>query len=541
MLESPNINSNPFQISPENDLPNLVCDYCHNLVLQFYGYFETVNANQDELRKVAANVQKEEVFAVPLEQATDMCPLEMEVDSEEDDVPLDSLVEVPKSPEVVEPPPIPPESLELPDRPSETFITKTDQNLTKVYTKQQLLTLSYTELTNLPLNFTCSLLCPLCPEPNKFQVKSLVQKHIFMVHMKDASPSQKLRKTALYTRSLESQCNLCHSRSLKEGRQGYQDHKFVHYNIKPYKCAICPFVIHTKQNLRHHIGRHVDRVKRRGCLYCTRNFSSEFYRNQHIRQSHLEKLVECLLCGQKLIGSKVAKDHLRKHEEEEKTLTIECNRCMGGIRFPDVRVLKMHKNQHAREDKSRKKLACHLCERKFHKENALKVHLEYHRAGKISACLICGKSETNFTNRKLSKHAQDHLRQKFTYKCDKCDLEFRNRVYLVNHKRSVHERNDQTCDRCGKLVVGYMMKRHLQQCKAGDLPCTHCSKVFKKESERRKHNREVHVGIRCFRCNKQFERISLLALHQKYDPEHNKGKKTVNRKKDQTKDLVTFK
>lgn len=490
--------------------------------------------------KLTKNLHEEKVFALPIE-SVEVSPgiplLEMEIDNETlDNEETIDILEDELSKQSLSPKPS--ESSALPEIPKEqkeietnAKIMKKDQKLVKIYTQQELQNLNYFELKKLPINFTCSLLCPLCPEPKRFKIKSLVQKHIFVVHLKDAPAAKKLTQTDFYTRNLESQCDLCFQRKLYKDRLEYHDHKFVHYNIKPYKCDTCTFSTHSRHALRIHIRSRISRLKHLGCLYCIRNFSSHLKRNQHIRETHPEKLIECALCGQKLIGKKLAKDHFRKHEEE-KNLKLECERCIGGIRFPDMRVLELHIKQHEREDKLRKGISCNLCERKFHKENTFKVHLEYHAAGKISACPICGKSETIFTKRTLSKHARDHLRQKSeTYQCDKCDLKFRNRVYLVNHYRSVHDRNEQSCYKCGKMVVGYVMKRHLQLCNAGDLPCMHCTMVFKKESERRRHNRDVHVGIRCFRCNKQFDKPCLLLLHQKYDPDHNKNKKKLNRKK----------
>ncbi|XP_063697951.1 uncharacterized protein LOC134828887 [Culicoides brevitarsis] len=53
-------------ISPKNGLSTLICDYCHKTVQNFIGFYENVNANQDELMKMLPEIPNEEVFAEPI-------------------------------------------------------------------------------------------------------------------------------------------------------------------------------------------------------------------------------------------------------------------------------------------------------------------------------------------------------------------------------------------------------------------------------------------------------------------------------------------
>lgn len=485
---------NNFQISSENGLPNLVCDYCHNLILQFYGYFETVNANQDELMTMMVNVEKEKIFAVPivkLEQKPDSFSLgnNTNVHSDDDDrgwfdhdelmnSPVEEHGEQPSSPEI----------LELPQRPYQR------REVLKVeYSKEELSKLNYFELKNLPINFAYSYLCPLCPETNRFRIRTDLTSHILKTHDTHLPKSERVIKAQTEARNVEPQCDVCYKIISKSKHNLiYQDHKFVHYGINPYKCELCKFTAPRKDIIRQHIMKHKAQMRRQGCYYCPRNFLSNDLRNKHIRERHLDKLISCDLCGETLLAKHLAEDHFREHQNN--SLMLECERCIGGIRLPDERVLALHKKQHEREGKYRKGLACHLCERTFKSEHAFKAHLGYHADGKISACPVCGKSITIY-DRTVSSHALSHLKKKpKTLKCNICDSEFRDRNSLAHHFRSVHERKEQSCYKCGKMIAKYLMKTHLKRCTAGDIRCTHCPMIFAKESERTKHTNAFHIG-----------------------------------------------
>lgn len=493
-----------FQISSKNGLSNLVCDYCYNLIQQFYEYFEKVNANQNELMKMVDPVVKEEVFAFPFEETS---VVNMKIDEDDDETewfdnedPINSPSSKSLEPKII--------------ISSSKTIKKAKKTPQIKLSKKDVSALNFFELNKLPFNFTCSYRCSLCPpalpknEPNKFKTKPLLKTHILSTHSMDQEQAKS------HLKNLHPQCDIC-NKSIKVR----QDHKFVHYNIKPYKCALCNHSAHTKEILRCHLLKHENQVRKQGCFYCPKDFPSSFLRNQHISESHPNNIITCDLCGEILYGKKFAKVHFREHRN--RSMLFECERCVGGVRFPNKEVLALHRNQHKREDQSRKKLACSFCERKFNNGNALQVHLRLHANGRIIPCDICGKSVGSDLNQKIKEHIKTHLVKQKSHKCDICEANFPSRQFLFHHHRKMHDPKEQSCYRCGKMLPEYFMKLHLFYCKGDvDIRCFHCPMLFKKESERLSHTQLFHLGFNCRRCNMQFQNKSQLKKHQKRDETH---------------------
>lgn len=503
-------------------MSNLVCDYCHNLILQFYGYFETVNANQNELLKMMVTVQEEEVFAIPIECVLEKTEVDKEIIKAEnagghsdDDTGWfdnDGLLD---STEI--------KSSEPPIKLAE--IKKSSKKKEIVFSKEELLNMNYCELKNLPLNFTCSYLCPLCPDTTqRFRIRSLVRPHIIKKHLAHLNCKIRSKEAQSLVENLDAVCDIC-NKSLPSNKitQYHNEHKFIHYDIKPYKCELCTFSADSKNTIRRHIQRHEARIKRYGCFYCKKNFASGGIRNSHIREKHSHKMIKCDLCNEMMVDKRTAKIHFMEHQTN--SLMLECERCPGGIKFPDEQVLALHKTQHERADQMKKPLACHLCERSFMSEKLYKAHLEYHVEGVLSACHICGKTVVLDTRRKMSHHAKTHMKKPEILKCGECGEEFSKRMMLARHISKIHNRREQSCYRCGKMIAAYLMKRHLNNCSFGEIRCAHCPMIFVKESARMKHTSMVHLGYKCKRCNIPFENSSQLEFHRRYDQNHGKAKR----------------
>uniref|UniRef100_A0A336MVL8 CSON004812 protein n=1 Tax=Culicoides sonorensis TaxID=179676 RepID=A0A336MVL8_CULSO len=501
-----------IHISNKNGLSNLVCDYCHNLILQFYGYFLTVNANQDELLKKLqqVNVEEKEIEKDEIKPELVQMEIKMSPDDNESEIELEFEEDTFMENE---------ENISDDDQQQEVI-----KNVAKSKIElKNLDSLNYFEIMQLPFNFTWSFQCPMCTKRAKDPTE--IKSHIISSHLKNLSVKARKIEAKRLTEKLTPSCEDCGRKCLKKPKNR-EEHKYIHYKIKPYKCDLCDkYATAHKEILRKHMQGHLRLYRRHGCFYCDADFASDNKRNNHIHENHADKLITCDKCGLILLGRKEAKDHLKQHmkQNESNNLMLECDRCIGGIRFPNEHVLAMHKEQHTREDNynARKKLNCHLCERRFNSENVFKGHIRYHMENKLRACTICGKTVSKDIGRKISHHAQTHLREDRTYKCEKCDEVFTTRQFLFHHIRKVHETKEISCYRCGKMIDEYLMKRHLNSCLGiKGYRCMKCPMVFEKQSERQKHNRAVHVGYRCKKCNIQFENESQLNHHQRYGPRH---------------------
>ncbi|XP_063708696.1 zinc finger protein 845-like [Culicoides brevitarsis] len=448
-----------IEISLENCLSTYVCRNCHDLILNFYEYYEAVNANQEILKNLS---QQEAPSAGIFDDSLLETFFEGIIDLPEENVDSTWIFN------------------DIPEK-------KTEEN--------QLARLNFYELNELPLNYTMSYRCQICPakENSKFSSKSKLKSHFVSVH------SMEKTKAESDVDHLHPQCDICDK--LIKVRH---DHKFIHYNIRPYKCDLCGFATHTKEILKRHLQKHVSSSSSERCFHCKMDFSSISDRNEHIKTVHPSALSICDQCGEILYDKKSAETHKRHHQNTSKQFL--CKRCPDGVRFPSEKVLLLHQKQHSAQDKSRKRLSCHLCERKFNDNAVFDTHLRYHAAGRIVPCEICGKSIADHENGSTSRHMKTHTDKVQSVKCEFCDEKFPNRQFLFHHRRKVHDPREQKCFHCGKIVPQHFMKQHLFYCKGEEpIKCLHCPMTFEKESERGLHTSKFHLGFNCRRCNMQFE------------------------------------
>lgn len=485
-----------------------MCDYCHNLVLQFYGYFVKVNANQEELMKLCDTMETtkeydvKEVLTVEIDP-----PFKDEPDSASDAEWFnDCLPE--ESPEVEEKPeanvkqgviPLPPMNL---------------SNLT------------YLELLDLPRNFKYSHRCVKCKESaGTFPTRLELRRHYCKVHSKGMRKFDRESKVRRLMKKRNLCCDICNKNLGSTVSHIFEDHKFFHYELRPYVCGIegCSHTTFSKATLRTHINFHLG-DRRYGCSYCPdRSFTTEEARETHIIQAHPDKILDCRECGRIWTKPWDIKSHFKHHKS-----VLECERCPGGIKFEDERLLNLHKERHVIEDKYPKKFRCRMCERTFNSEGGYKTHLKNHdptSPNTLFPCKICGKTVTRLKYENVSSHERLHMTRDGTFECAQCDQVFDKKPKLKAHVRKEHPSKETPCHRCGKLLFEHLLTRHVNTCVGGDKQCAHCPLTFPNKHERYKHTQLVHIGYNCRKCNLKFSNKTEFNRHYKRDPAHKRIRK----------------
>lgn len=134
-------------------------------------------------------------------------------------------------------------------------------------------------------------------------------------------------------------------------------------------------------------------------------------------------------------------------------------------------------------------LICVVCNRKFDREFAFKIHLKSHES-------------------------------KRPFRCDNCDMTFKYKSTLVRHVHVIHNNiRPYKCKYCDKTFASFgSMKLHLRK-HTGERPytCDICSKSFshKRNMERHKLRHNKAKQLVCEICQKQFRRESLLKYHMR--------------------------
>ena len=144
------------------------------------------------------------------------------------------------------------------------------------------------------------------------------------------------------------------------------------------------------------------------------------------------------------------------------------------------------------------------------------IHSSTERNGSQRICDVCGKEC------KSNKAMCDHLRiHKKKYVCYVCNARFGQRYKLQRHIAS-HNQSKEQCPKCSKLFM--QLKEHMKRCKGTSaeavegkpiFTCTTCNKSFKEKRYLNQHNKNVHEHIfyECQHCKASFRHRSSRLFH----------------------------
>ena len=242
-----------------------------------------------------------------------------------------------------------------------------------------------------------------------------------------------------------------------------------------------------------------------------------------------EKLISCRKCqgtfskDKQISGIKLMKKHMKDHgltfdndKDDIKLMDFENNEMNAqpkkdGIElfkykcdickfahFDEESLLKIHvRVNHTEYNKENK---CYVCAKIFPSKGGLTRHI-YKVHEKIGQnCDYCGKAYIQ--SEALKVHISNvHKLGPKEHECELCQKSYRTLTQLNSHKR-VHIEEEQTCDKCGKVVKS---QRHLYihlKIHTGIKPhrCDLCQKQFIKKNTLTLHIQKVHEKRRDFLC-----------------------------------------
>ena len=162
--------------------------------------------------------------------------------------------------------------------------------------------------------------------------------------------------------------------------------------------------------------------------------------------------------------------------------------------------------------------SCEICDAKFHLNEKLKEHVQFHDAPKISfICETCGKEYTRKTE--LNEHSKIHFGEP-QFSCDICDKTFytkKNYLGLLNIHNKTYECNE--CKKCFDSVRN--LQRH-EKAHQGikDFQCEICAKPYTSTRSLLQHMEIKHQithgkkqTFGCDHCTKSFTRNEFLQRH----------------------------
>ena len=176
-----------------------------------------------------------------------------------------------------------------------------------------------------------------------------------------------------------------------------------------------------------------------------------------------------------------------------------------------------------------KNCPCPLCDKLFRNNRDLRSHFVTHTGEKPFPCNFDGCEKRFAREGDLKRHKRIHTDAR-PYECEICDMAFKRKDHLNNHKNVHLPPHDQAarqarlkrypCPLCNKLFRNNRDLRSHFVTHTGEkaFPCNFdgCEKRFGREKDLKRH-KLIHTGSRphkCEICNKTFTRKYLLKKHK---------------------------
>lgn len=221
---------------------------------------------------------------------------------------------------------------------------------------------------------------------------------------------------------------------------------------------------------------------------------------------------ECFICHKKLASCFVVKRHMKTHRHND----LKCKNC--NTKFRTSRYYERHHcMSHPNRSKFVSQMAitdapvgkvriyeCAACKRICRDRRQLQNHMTKHKQSPC-LCLICGKLFSG--DRTLSRHMKLHDASDETHNCTECGRKFKQRRYLLDHNRKVHNLyadGEANCDICNQQFQNkrllYIHKQTHPYVEKRNFPCTLCNHAAKCAYDLRRHIETHNLENRSFEC-----------------------------------------
>lgn len=296
----------------------------------------------------------------------------------------------------------------------------------------------------------------------------------------------------------------------------------VHGVGEEHSCVECHRVFYSSSDLQNHIIS----IHRRQCYICFKTFTHFSRLHQHMKEVHVHRTFQCMICRKKFKREKVLKDHMKTHSKP-----FHCKHC--GLRFSLERSLKSHESIHdvdctdnilltadyhpekkiLRKVIEEDKYDCEYCMSYFRNEESLIQHeIKMHPKEGGFFCNYC--HQQFLTERIMKEHLHEVHEVGEIFTCEICRRIFFSSLARERHISFVHNKK---CPTCGKefLKIG-RLNAHIKEVHIDAMfECSVCKKRFKREKHLKEHSNTHTKPFECFKCNARYSSKKTLDNHSK--------------------------
>ena len=301
----------------------------------------------------------------------------------------------------------------------------------------------------------------------------------------------------------------------------------------PWQCYFCGKIVFKKENMKNHIidthsklviGDMYGSKREYQCCDCLRMFENPKDINVHIcgilpsnwLQSTIQK---CPECSKDFESNQLFDHYISDHKVQDKFTCPKSTKGICGSKRKHIKDFvgstRAELSDHIRKWHT---YDCKLCYQTFSKSKALQNHKSTCVASieDTCHCFFCG--EAFQTDTELEKHLQTHSskseRQKFELRCCWCDFVTTTSWLLEQHKKQVHSKYCEICDKDSSNPCSHLLMRKYEKKFMCELCDYRCSTIQSLQV----HKERLHEKVRsvfCDQCGKGFYREFELKHHIK--------------------------
>lgn len=303
-------------------------------------------------------------------------------------------------------------------------------------------------------------------------------------------------------------CDMCHK--MFATRNSLWVHKkTIHRDKWDLLCSQCGYGTNSKEMFEEHLQKAGENHAGFKCDACDKEYANQQNLDKHIQLYHVDH--HCKYCNKEYSNRNNLLRHIQRSHGKQKFRDIPCSQC--NKMFYTKWQLKVHMNLHIN-----KKHHCQYCDYHTVYPQALKTHVKIHTKQYNCICDWCGKG---FMNKcALKNHiASEHLG--VIVSCSVCQKKFHAQKYLDLHMechQPGYEMRNHQCEICGRRFLRRpMLRRHLRAHKGltRTYKCSYCDKMLTSSSSLKDHM-NIHTGQRpyvCEMCGNGFARKNYLTAH----------------------------
>lgn len=283
--------------------------------------------------------------------------------------------------------------------------------------------------------------------------------------------------------------------------------------LKSYDCEVCKKVFQAFHTLKYHqkeahncepTEKNVEQYKLErieiksnnllsSCEICFKTFASQASLSRHKKTKHDTGKFICDVCNADFYTQHQLNKHKMIHTTER---NFPCDACTKAFKTPEH--LKKHQKTHmSLEDRNNsekvKKYLCICCGKILYTYTGYQNHLKIHTGEKDFNCEICGKRFREKAH--LKKHMESVHVPDRPFQCNHCELNFKEKIQLKAHKKTHVIEAKFFCEICGvSMKHKESLKHHVRNIHMGirDYKCDLCDEGFYTSNWLKKHKANKH-------------------------------------------------